>query len=145
MACWSRGHDQRAADEAASLQLLEKEAGHDGLPGPRVVGEEKADAGQAEEIVVDGLELVRQRIDTRDGKGEERIVFVGQAEAVGFDAEPEQTCIAVEGLLVGGDGQAGQLIRRQEGVVCQAGLQSPADDLDGISERNEGKHLHRFR
>ena len=140
-----RGHDQRAADQAAGLQLLEQKPRHDGLAGPRVVGEEEADAGQAQEVVVDRFELVRQRIDARDGERKERVVFVGEAEAVGLDAEPKEPGVAVEGFLVGGNGQAGQLIGGEDGVVGQAGLKSASDDFDGVTQRNKSEHLHRLR
>src|SRR5207302_1040558 len=79
------GHDQSSPDQTSGLQLLEQEPRHDGLAGARVVGEEKANAGQPEEVIVDRFELVRQRIDAGDGKREEGVVFVGQAEAVGLD------------------------------------------------------------
>src|SRR5438128_11519072 len=61
------------------------------LPAPGSSARRKRMRGQAQEVIVDRFELVRQRIDARDGEGEERIVFVGQPEAVGRAAETEQT------------------------------------------------------
>ena len=74
-----RRDDQRPLDQAAGLQLLEQQARHDRLAGPGVVGEEEADARQLEEVVVDRLELVRQRIDAGDREGEVRVVLVRPA------------------------------------------------------------------
>ena len=100
--------------------------------------------GSLQEVVVDRLELVRQRVDAGDGEREVGVVLVGQAEPLGLDAEAEAARVAVEGLLVGGDGQVGELLGRQDRVVRQAGLQSPPDDLDGIAQRDDGEHLHRL-
>ena len=93
-----RRDDERALDQAADLQLLEQQPRHDRLAGARVVGEQEADAGQLEEVVVDRLELVRQRIDAGDREREVRVVLVGQAEALGLDAQAESAGIAVERL-----------------------------------------------
>ena len=84
-----RRDDQRALDEAADLQLLEQQARHDRLAGAGVVGQQEADARQLQEVVVDGLELVRQRIDAGDREREVRVVLVGEPQARGLDAEPE--------------------------------------------------------
>ena len=110
-----RRDDQHAPDQPAGLEFLEQQARHDRLAGPGVVGQEEADAGQLQEIAVDRFELVRQRIDAGNGQGEERVVFVGQAEAMGLDAEAEQPGVAVERLLVGGNGQVGKLVGREDG------------------------------
>ena len=91
-----RRDDQRARDEAADLQLLEEQARHDRLAGAGIVGEQEADARQLQEVVVDGLELVRQRIDAGDREREVRVVLVGEAKARGLDAEPEAQAVAIE-------------------------------------------------
>ena len=90
-----------ALDQAADLQLLEQQARHDRLAGAGIVGQQEADARQFQEVVVDRLQLVRQRIDAGDREREERVVLVGQAEPVGFDAEAEQAGVAVKWLLLG--------------------------------------------
>ena len=55
-----RADDEDALGQPAQLQLADEQAGHDRLAGAGVVGEEEADAGELEEVVVDRLELVRQ-------------------------------------------------------------------------------------
>ena len=58
--------DQHAPDQAAGLQFLEQQPGHDRLAGAGVVGQQEPDARQLQEVAVDGLQLVRQRIDAGD-------------------------------------------------------------------------------
>ena len=55
--------------------------GHDGLAGPGVVGQQEPDPGQLQQVVVDGLQLVRQRVDAGDGEAEVGIELVGDARA----------------------------------------------------------------
>ena len=81
-----RRDDQRPLHEASDLQLLEEQARHDRLPRAGVVGEEEANARQAHEVVVNRLELVRQRVDAGDREGKVWVVFVSEPEARGFDA-----------------------------------------------------------
>ncbi|HEV3257947.1 MAG TPA: hypothetical protein VG013_13760 [Gemmataceae bacterium] len=75
------GDDQGAPHQAADLEFLQKEARHDGLARAGIVGEQETDARQLDEVVVDGFELVRQRIDTGDRQREIRVVLISQAEA----------------------------------------------------------------
>ena len=56
-------YDEGSLDQPSNLQLLEKQPRHDCLSGAGVVGQQKPDARQSQEAVIDGLELVRQRID----------------------------------------------------------------------------------
>ena len=81
--------DQDALDQAAELEFLDHQPTHDGLAGPRVVGDQKPDAGLGEQVAVDRIHLVRQRIDLGDRDGEVRVVLVGQPDAMGFGGEPE--------------------------------------------------------
>ena len=67
-----RADDQDALGEAAQLQLADEQARHDRLAGAGVVGQQEAHAGELEQVVVDRLELVRQRIDARDREPEVR-------------------------------------------------------------------------
>ena len=62
----ARHHHQGAAHQAPVLELLEQEAGHDGLAGPGVVGQEEPYAVVAEHVVVDRLHLMGQGVYLRD-------------------------------------------------------------------------------
>ena len=102
--------DEGALHESPGLQLLEQQPGHDGLPGPGVVGQEEADSRELEEVVVDRFELVGERVDAGDGEGEVGVVFVGEAEPVGLDADSEELGGAVERLGLAGHGELGDLL-----------------------------------
>ena len=80
-----------------NLSSLMRQPGHDGLPGPRIVGNQEPDAGLGEQMAVDGIHLVRQRIDLGHGDGEVRVVLVGQPDAMGFGGKAEVGRVAVEG------------------------------------------------
>ena len=83
----SRGHDQDALAHAPELEFLDQQPGHDRLAGPGIVGQEEADAGELEKVVVDRFELVGQRIDAGDRQAEIGIELVGDAERISLDAE----------------------------------------------------------
>lgn len=53
---------RRALDQPPVLQLLGNEAGHDGLAGTGVVRDEEPETGHLQRVVVDGLDLVRERV-----------------------------------------------------------------------------------
>ena len=84
-----RRDDEGALDQAANLQFLDEQAGHDGLAGAGVVGQQEPDARQLHEVIVNRLKLVRQRINARDGEREIRVVFIGQSQAHGLDSQAE--------------------------------------------------------
>ncbi len=91
------GDDQGALDQATELQFLDQQPAHDGLASARVVGDQEADAGLGEQVRVDRIHLVRQRIDLGHGNGEVRVVLEGQPDAVSFGGEAEVGGVAVEG------------------------------------------------
>ena len=76
-----RVNDQDALDESAELEFAKQEPRHDRLAGARVVGEQEPHARQLEKVVVDGLRLVRQRIDPGDRQAEVGVELVGDAFA----------------------------------------------------------------
>ena len=94
-----RADDQDALGETPKLQLANEKARHDRLAGTGVVGQQEPHARELEQVVVDRLELMRQRIDARDREAEIRIELVGDAEGVCLKAEAEQSAVAVERML----------------------------------------------
>ena len=72
------GDDEHTLDQAADLQLLDQQAGHDGLAGAGVISQQEADARQLQEVVIHRLELVRQWVNAGDGKREIGVVLVSQ-------------------------------------------------------------------
>ena len=89
-----RADDQDAIGQAAKLQFADQQPGHDGFAGAGVIGEQETDAGELEQVVVNRLKLMRQRIDARDGKSEIGIEFVGDPKRVGLKPQPKQIAIA---------------------------------------------------
>ena len=88
--------DEATRQVAAGDQLLDEQAGHDGLAGARVVGEEKAQRLARQHRLVDAGDLVRQRVDHRGVDGQQRVEQVREADALGLGHEPEQRPVAVE-------------------------------------------------
>ena len=53
--------DHAAMDVAAQQQFLDEQAGHDGLAGAGIVGQQEAQRLARQHLLVDGGDLVRQR------------------------------------------------------------------------------------
>ena len=66
------------------------------LPAPGSSASRNRSGWRGSISLVDGGDLVRQRIDERGVDGEQRIEEVGQADAVGLGDQPEQRAVAVE-------------------------------------------------
>ena len=74
-----RGADnEHALDQPAQFEFLDEQPGHNGLARTRVVREEETTASGLQQVVVNGVELVWQRVNARDGQPKERIVFLRQ-------------------------------------------------------------------
>jgi len=95
-----RADNQHAVSQAAQLQFAQQQTRHDGLAGAGIVGEQEADAGGLQQIVVNRFQLVKQGIDPRDRQAEVGVEFVGDAQRVGLQPEPDQ--VAIAGIGVGG-------------------------------------------
>ena len=65
--------DQAALQVAAEHQLLDVEAGHDRLARAGVVGEQEAQRGSLDQLAVDGLDLVGERLKIARMHGEHRV------------------------------------------------------------------------
>src|SRR6202035_2225353 len=50
----SRCHNQDALAHAPELEFLVQQPGHDRLAGPRVIGQQEADAGELQQVVIHG-------------------------------------------------------------------------------------------
>ena len=66
---------------------------------PLHAGEQEADSGELQQVVVNRLKLMRKRIDARDRESEIRVEFIGNPEDIGLKAEPKQ--VAVTGVRAG--------------------------------------------
>ena len=91
-----RHDDQAALDVGPQQQLLDEQAGHDGLARARVVGKEEAEGLPRQHLIIDSRELVRQRLHARDGDGKLRIEQVGQPEPLRFQDEAKEPAVGVK-------------------------------------------------
>ena len=73
------------------------------LPAPGSSASRKRMRGSLQEVVVDRLELVRQRIDAGDGEREVGVVLVGQAQPQGFDQGGNVSASPSKGSCLGRD------------------------------------------
>ncbi len=92
----ARADDQAALQVAAGDQLLDEQARHDRLAGARVVGEQEAQRLARQHRLVDGRDLVRQRLDDRGVDRQHRVEEVREANALGLGDQAEQRAVAVE-------------------------------------------------
>ena len=88
--------DQAALQVAAGDQLLDEQARHDGLAGTGVVGQQEAQRLARQHGLVDGGDLVRQRVDHGGVHRQHRVEQVRQADAVGLGDQTEERAVAVE-------------------------------------------------
>ena len=65
-------------------QPLEEEPGHDGLAGTRIVRQQEAQGLAGQYRVVDGGDLVRQRLDDGRVDGQHGVEERGEADAMGL-------------------------------------------------------------
>lgn len=74
----SGGHDECSGHKPSQFQFLEQQARHDRLSGSGVISQEEADPWQGQDVVVDRLQLMGERIHTSNGEGKAGVVFVGE-------------------------------------------------------------------
>ncbi len=115
--------DQAALQVAPGDQLLDEQAGHDGLAGAGVVGQQEAQRLARQHGLVDGGDLVRQRIDHGGVHRQHRVEEMGQADAVGLGDQAEEGAVAVEtpGPALLDDLQAGLVVAVEQLVGDLAG------------------------
>ena len=89
-------HDQAALQVTAGDQLLDQQPGHDGLAGTGVVRQQKTQRLAWQHGLVDGRDLVRQRVNHRGMDRQHRVKQVGKPDSLRFGYEAKQRAIAVE-------------------------------------------------
>ena len=125
--------DEAALEVAASDQLLDEEPGHDGLAGAGVVGEEEAQRRTGQHGLVDGGDLVGERLHVGGVDGQQGVEEMGEADALGLGNEAEEGAVAVEAPGAGlfGDADAGLVVAVEEFVGDLAGGRF-VGQLDGV-------------
>jgi hypothetical protein len=66
------------------------------VPAGSVICEEKPDARELQQVVVNRLQLMWEGIDARNRETEVRVELVGNTERVCLKAKPKETPVAVE-------------------------------------------------
>src|SRR6266404_5626027 len=59
----SRADDEHPVGQTAQLEFLEQQARHDGFAGACVVGQQESHTCGLEQVIVNGVQLVRQRVN----------------------------------------------------------------------------------
>ncbi len=97
-------------------------------------------------MIVNSVELMRQRIDPRDGKAEVGVVFLGQGDADGFEAEFEQARLALEDGLLALDLDGGQVLVRQGDAPpeCVGARADQVDQDETVTGGGGADDAHRF-
>ena len=140
-----RRDDQDPLGETAQLKLADQQSGHDGLPGAGVVGQQEPHAGQLQQVVVDRLQLMWQRIDAGDRQPEVGIELPGDPERVRLQPQPQQRAVSVVPEAALKDRQSGQL-GGAEGDLPES-LRAGADQTErptSVPRLGDGLHAHRL-
>jgi hypothetical protein len=88
--------DQAALGDRRGHQLLDEQPGHDGLAGAGIIGQEEAQRLARQHGLVDGGDLVRQRLDVGGVHRHHGVEQVGEADALRFGNQAEECAITVE-------------------------------------------------
>ena len=80
----------------AQHQLLHVEPGHDRLACSWVVREQESQRLARQHLAVDGLDLMRQRVDRARGDRDHRVEQIGEVDPAGLGGESEQVAVGVE-------------------------------------------------
>ena len=137
--------DQAAFQVAAEHQLLDVQARHDRLARARVVGEQEPQRRPAEQLAVDGLDLVRERLQVGGVHREHRVEPAGHPDPQRLGGQLERR--GVRGEVVGGASlgqfQAWLVIAVQETLVEPASVRA-VGEAEGVAA-DPGHRHHRHR
>ena len=122
-------------------QLADVEPGHDGLAGAGIVGEDEPQRLAREHRLVDGGDLVRERLDVRGVDRHHRVEQEREVDALGLAGELEGGAVAVEGERAFGRREADRLLidAREQSLLHRA-VGGAIDELDrALAHRNGGE------
>ena len=138
------GHHQAAVEIAPHLQLLDEQAGHDGLARAGIVGQQEPQRAAGQHLVVDGLDLVGEGVDVAGLGGQVGVEKVGEPDAHGLGGQHEQGRVGVErpGPPALGDlqpvlaGPVDQLPVHVAALVLVGEVDRPRPDPLGVDHRH---------
>ena len=138
----SRRHDENSFCVAADGQLPDVEAGHDRLARARVVGEDETKRLDGHHLVVDRLDLMRERLDVGGLHGHVGVEKMGRFDATGLGRQLEQASVAVERpRILGCCKREASLVGARQQASIEPLLRILVDDLDVIlSMPDRGHH-----
>ena len=140
------GADHHAAAQVApDVELLDEEAGHDGLAGAGIVRQEEPQGLARQHLAVDRQDLVRQRHDLGGVDGEEGVEQVRQADAVSLGGQLEEMAVGGEGPgRSGGHDLEARLVAAIEDLVAGSAAAVLERQLDGAGAVPANvEHRHR--
>jgi hypothetical protein len=123
---------ERSAEEDRGLRRPGCPALRQVSPRPGVIGEEEADPGELQEVVIDGFELVRERVNARDRETEAGIEFVRDAERIGLEAQAQERAVAGEGVGESPDMQLAKVLSAECDATELLGLETDEADRPAI-------------
>jgi hypothetical protein len=138
----ARGDDHHPPDVGAHDQFADVEAGHDGLAGARVAGEDETQRLSRQQGLVDGRDLVRERLHVGRVDGHHGVEQKGQVEALGLACKLERRSVAVKrpGAIQDGDGD-GPLIGGGEETFLECPVGELVEDLhSALGDGHDGDH-----
>lgn len=94
----SRRDDQASLKVTPDQELLDQKPGHDSLPGPGIVCQQKAKRLPRQHFTVDGRDLVRQRFNLGGADSKIGIEKMGKTDAIGLGRQAEKASVRIEGV-----------------------------------------------
>ena len=88
--------DQASFQAAANQQFLDQQAGHDSLPGARIVGQQETQRLAIQHRTIDCGDLVRQRLDLRGIDGDIGIEEIRETDTQRLRNETKQASVSVK-------------------------------------------------
>ena len=135
--------DEAAAHVVSQDQLLDVEAGHDRLARARIVGEQEAERHPGQHLLVDGLELVRERPDVAGGDRQEGVVLGRLEDAHGLRGQAELRAVGVErAAVLRDDGEPAGLRLEHHLPAVLAGLRAVGDLHCGGADRDHAEDVY---
>ena len=117
---------------ARMIELADVEAGHDGLAGTGVVGQDEPQRLAGEHRLVDGGDLVGQRLHVRGVDRHHRVEQEREVDPLGLAGELERGAVAVEGPGAFGRGEADRLlVGAREQPLFHRAVGRAVDELNG--------------
>lgn len=88
--------DHASAQVTPQPQFLDEQSCHDRLAGAGIVGKKESQGLPGQHLLIDGRQLMRERLNIRAVYGEERIEEVGELDALRLRNQTQELAVAIE-------------------------------------------------